>query len=99
MPHLISQPDSPPACLMGRNGIKEKTPSGSIKCPNETVGGGGCWDGDKAATIATQPSEYAGSRPSGQLHTEWQGYLATAIPTGYPVGNKYNNTPHTHTPS
>lgn len=52
------------------------------------VGEGGWWDRDKAATIATQPLESIGSGPSGQmecsqLHTDYQGCLATAINTGY----------------
>lgn len=57
------------------------------------LGEGGCWDGDKAATIATQPLESTGSGPPGQmecsqLHTDCQGCLATAINTGYSVENK-----------
>lgn len=104
MPQLISQPDSPPACLMGRNGIKKKTPSGSISALMRRWGRG-LGGGDKATTIATPPSERAGSFRKGRVEvsrtngalstTHCEGCLATAIPTGYPPGIKCNNTPHT----
>ena len=81
---------------MGRNGIKEKAPSGAISALMR--GGGGR---DKVATTATQPSESTGPGSLGQMgcsppYAECQGCLATATPTGYSAGNKRGTAPHVH---
>lgn len=97
MPHLISQRASHPVCD-GENGIKKKTPSGSINALMR--GGGKRGVGERAGQsgLPHGPQEVQALR----LLDKWGtlnrtltiGRIQPAIPTGSSAGNNCTHTLH-----